>query len=440
MIEINETHNPNLRSWVRSANDEGCEFPVQNLPFGVFRQNISKEPCGGVAIGDQVIALASITKEGLLTGKGKEAAEAGSGSKLNPLMALGPEFWSDLRKQLSSLLIEGGAQKQLENKLIPVSGVEMCMPAEIGDYTDFYSSINHARNVGSLLRPDNPLLPNYKHIPIAYHGRSSSIRVSGTPSKRPMGQVKSLDSEAPVMGICQRLDYETELGIFVGPGNKLGESISIDEAEEHIFGFCILNDWSARDIQAWEYQPLGPFLAKNFATTISPWVVTLEALAPYRRDMSQRAKEDPLPLSYLSSENHEKYGALDINLEVAILTSDMQEDNRKPYVIGSPVFKDMYWSVFQMLTHHTSGGCDLRPGDFFGSGTISGLKKDQLGSLLEVTLGGKEPIEFPNGEIRSFLEDGDEVVMKAWCENEDGIRVGFGQCRSKILPASGNLS
>ena len=402
------------------------------MPFGVFKRDLSDKPGGCVAIGDKLIALADILEKGLLTGKGKQAADAGSGPSLNPLMALGPAYWTDLRRQLSLLLIEGGAESQLQSVLKNITDVEMCMPAVIGDYTDFYSSICHARNVGSLLRPENPLLPNYKHIPIAYHGRSSSIRVSGTPSMRPIGQLKPPETEIPVLGICKRLDYETELGVFVGPGNELGEKIELDEAESHIFGFCILNDWSARDIQAWEYQPLGPFLAKNFSTTISPWIVSTEALAPYRKRMYQRPESDPIPLAYLTSESHEKYGALDINFEVAISTSEMQKKKEKPYIIGSPVFSEMYWSVFQMLTHHTIGGCDLRPGDFYGSGTVSGENKDQLGSLLEVTLGGKEPIEFPNGEIRTFLEDGDEVVMRAWCQNEGGIKIGFGECRSMV--------
>jgi len=440
MVEINETHDPNLRSWVPSANNQGCEFPVQNLPFGVFKRDNSDEPLGCVAIGDYLIALADILDKGLLNGRGKEAAKAASGSALNSLMALGSAFWTDLRRQLSLLLIEGGAESELQPALVAMADAEMCMPAEVGDYTDFYSSINHARNVGSLLRPDNPLLPNYKHIPIAYHGRSSSIRISGTPSKRPLGQLKPPESETPVLGICKRLDYETELGVFIGPGNQLGEAIGLDDAESHIFGFCILNDWSARDIQAWEYQPLGPFLAKNFSTTISPWIVTTEALAPYRKEMYQRPDGDPEPLAYLTSDSHEKFGALDINLEVAISTSEMRKTQEQPHLIGSPVFKEMYWSVFQMLTHHTIGGCDLRPGDFYGSGTISGTKKNQLGSLLEVTLGGKEPIKFPNGEIRTFLEDGDEVVMKAWCQNEGGVKIGFGECRSVVLQASGNIS
>ena len=434
---LNDTHDPELKSWVTSSNLSGSDFPIQNLPFGVCKGRDNKErSLGCIAIGDQILALSDCLAKDLLTDKAKLAAEAGIGPTLNPLMALSPDYWSDLRQQLSILLREGGPRAELEDVLVPMLDVEMCVPAAIGDYTDFYSSINHATNVGSLFRPDNPLLPNYKHIPIAYHGRSSSIRVSGTPSKRPFGQLKAPDVGVPTMGACKRLDYETELGVFVGPGNELGEIVHLDNAEDHIFGFCILNDWSARDIQAWEYQPLGPFLAKNFATTISPWIVTMEAMAPYRQKMFQRPNGDPKPLEYLMSAAHEETGGLGINLEVAISTPEMRKNKNVPHVIGSPDFDGMYWSVFQMLTHHASGGCNFRPGDFYGSGTVSGTKKDQLGSLLEVTLGGKQAIEFPNGEKRTFLEDGDEVIMRAWCQKEGFVHIGFGECRSIILPAS----
>jgi len=436
MKNLNDTHDPDLKSWVISANLSSSDFPIQNLPFGIYqKKNHKKQPAGCIAIGDMILALDDCLNRGLLTDKAKAAAEAGAGPILNPLMALGPDYWSNLRQQISILLREGGAKNELQDLLIPMADVGMCIPAIIGDYTDFYSSINHATNVGSLFRPDNPLLPNYKHIPIAYHGRSSSIRISGTPSKRPLGQLKSPDTESPIVSACKRLDYETELGVFVGPGNDLGEIIHLDDAEEHIFGFCILNDWSARDIQAWEYQPLGPFLAKNFATTISPWIVTMEAMAPFRQKMAKRPDGDPKPLEYLTSEVHQETGGLGINLEVAISTLKMRGNGDVPHVIGSPVFSDMYWSVFQMLTHHASGGCDLRPGDFYGSGTISGTAEDQLGSLLEVTKGGKNIIELPNGEKRTFLEDGDEVIMRAWCEKEGSSTIGFGECRSIILPA-----
>jgi fumarylacetoacetase len=438
MIDLNETHNPDLKSWVASANEAISDFPIQNLPFGMFKRTDSDiQPTGCVAIGNQIVVLSRCLAKDLLTGYAEKAAEAALGPTLNPLMALGPQYWSTLRAQLSALLREGADAEGLEDILIPMSEVEMCMPANIGDYTDFYASINHATNVGRLFRPDNPLLPNYKHIPIAYHGRASSIRISGTPSKRPMGQLKSPDVDTPFLGACKRLDYETELGIFVGPGTELGETIALDNAENHIFGFCILNDWSARDIQAWEYVPLGPFLAKNFATTISPWVVTMEAMAPYQQKIYQRPHGDPNPLPYLTSEAHEKEGGLAINFEVAIATAKMKEEGDAPYVVGSPIFDDMYWSVFQMLAHQASGGCNLRPGDFYGSGTISGTESNQLGSLLEVTVGGKNQIAFPNGEIRTFLEDGDEVVMRGWCQKEGSARIGFGECRSVILPATG---
>jgi len=422
---------------VDSANEAGCDFPIQNLPFGVFKRAGSDDlPRGCVAIGDQILALTHVVANGLLKGKAEIAAEAALGPKLNPLMALNADHWSALRLQLSQLLREGGAEPELKDMLVPMADIDMCMPVDIGDYTDFYASVNHATNAGKLFRPDNPLLPNYKHIPIAYHGRASSINVSGTPSKRPLGQLKAPDAELPVVGACNRLDYETELGVFVGSGNVQGETIPLDEAENHIFGFCVLNDWSARDIQAWEYQPLGPFLAKNFATTISPWIVTMEAMAPYRQPVYQRPDGDPKPLPYLTSNTHEKSGGLNITLEVAIATEKMRSEGQPPHVIGTPVFNDMYWSVFQMLTHHASGGCNLQPGDFYGSGTISGTGRDQLGCLLEVTVGGKESIEFPSGETRTFLEDGDEVIMRAWSEKEGAARIGFGDCRSIILPAT----
>lgn len=442
MTQLNETHDPNLKSWLASANEAGADFPIQNLPFGVFERESNVEetntlPRGCVAIGDQILVLAHVLAKGLLDGKAAKAAEAALGTTLNPLMALGADYWSALRASLSLLLREGGAEAALREALIPMSEVNMCLPVEIGDYTDFYSSINHATNVGQLFRPDNPLLPNYKHIPIAYHGRASSIRVSGTPAKRPMGQLKAPDADAPHFAACRRLDYETELGVFVGSGNALGETIALDNADNHIFGFCLLNDWSARDIQAWEYQPLGPFLGKNFATTLSPWIITMEAMAPYRQEIYQRPAGDPKPLPYLTSEAHEKSGGLGIHFDVAIASEKMRRNGQAPMVVGAPTFNDMYWSVFQMLTHHASGGCNFRPGDFYGSGTISGEARDQLGSLLEVSKGGKQAIELPSGESRTFLEDGDEVVMRAWCEKAGAARIGFGECRSIVLPAAG---
>ena len=433
MTLLNETNDPALTSWVTSANHAECDFPIQNLPFGVFRRMGSLENFrGGVAIGDQILDVGAAVDAGLLSGKGAKACKE---TTLNTLMGLGRPAWSELRGFLSALLRDGGPKEACGSYLVPMADAEMTVPASIGDYTDFYSSINHATNVGKMFRPDNPLLPNYKYVPIAYHGRSSSIRISGTPTKRPMGQLKSPDADMPVFAACKRLDYETELGVYVGPGTELGTTVPLEKSEDHIFGMCILNDWSSRDIQTWEYQPLGPFLAKNFSSTISPWIVTLEALAPYRREVHPRPDGDPAPLSYLTSAEHEANGGLDIRLDVAVATEAMRKNGVAPQTIGAPDFKGMYWTIFQMFTHHTSNGCDFNPGDFYGTGTISGTGPDQCGSILEVCKGGKAVIDFPGGEARTFVEDGDEVIMRAWCEAEGKPRIGFGDCRSVIAPA-----
>ena len=336
MTSLNDTHDPKLTSWVPSANEIGSDFPIQNLPMGVFRNaGSSGEYRGGVAIGNQILDVGKAFDAGYLKG---DAAAACKESTLNTLMGLGREHWVSLRDQLSKLLRSGGNEKEGRTCLVPMAEAEMTVPARIGDFTDFYSSINHATNVGRMFRPDNPLLPNYKYVPIAYHGRSSSIRVSGTPTKRPAGQLKGPDAETPNFDACRRLDYETELGVFVGPGNMLGSAIPLEEAEDHVFGLCILNDWSARDIQTWEYQPLGPFMAKNFSSTISPWIITLEALAPYRSAIFKRPKGDPAPLPYLHTKSHEGSGGLDINIEVAVLTEKMRKNGDQPQIIGAPNF------------------------------------------------------------------------------------------------------
>jgi fumarylacetoacetase len=308
----------------------------------------------------------------------------------------------------------------------------MRLPAQIGDYTDFYASIFHATNVGKMLRPDNPLMPNYKHIPIAYHGRASSIVVSGENCKRPVGQTKAPDADMPSFGPSVAFDYETEIGFYVGPGNPLGQPVSIDEAEDHIFGLCILNDWSARDIQAWEYQPLGPFLAKSFASHVSPWVVTLEALAPFRGAAFRRPGGDPASLPYLSSGANEAEGGFDVNIEVSIASEQMRKEDTDPVTLAVTNMQNLYWTIFQMLTHHTSNGCNLRPGDMMGTGTISGPSEDTLGSILEITKRGTEPVKLPTGEERKFLGDGDELVMHAWCERDGARSIGFGECRAVI--------
>ncbi|MEJ7928834.1 fumarylacetoacetase [Ramlibacter sp. AN1015] len=436
MTALNETHDPKLRSWVASAQAPGCDFPLQNLPFAVFRRKGGVDGFrAGVAIGDQIVDLAAVARAGLFTGAAGEAAQAGAQDKLNALMALGQAAASALRLALSRALREGSQQQQaLQACLLPQAEAEYDVPARIGDYTDFYTSIHHASNIGRQFRPDNPLLPNYQWVPIGYHGRASSIRVSGQSFVRPCGQLKPPGAEQPQLGASKRLDIELELGIFVGAGNPLGEPIPMAEAEDHVFGICLLNDWSARDIQAWEYQPLGPFLAKNFATTVSPWVVTLEALAPYRVAF-ERPASDPQPLPYLDSPDNRAAGAFDIQLQVELQTPRMREASQPGASICRTSYRHAYWTVAQMVAHHTVNGCNLQPGDLFGSGTLSGPTMDQAGALIELTEGGKKPLQLPGGEQRTFLEDGDTVVLRGWCEREGAARIGFGECAGTVLPA-----
>ncbi|MBN0988674.1 fumarylacetoacetase [Amphritea pacifica] len=435
MPVLNETHHPDLRSWVSCANHPDTDFPIQNLPFAEFRRKNSEESFrGGVAIGDQVLDLAAA--QHLFSGAAAVGAAACAAPTLNHFMSLGRSVWSALRLALSRGLREGAEEQgALQGCLIPQHEVEYSLPCTIGDYTDFYTSVFHATRVGSLFRPDNPLLPNYKWIPIGYHGRSSSIDVSGQTFKRPQGQIKAPDAAEPSLSPCQRLDYELEVGIYIGQGNALGEPVVLDDSDQHVFGYCLFNDWSARDIQAWEYQPLGPFLAKNFASTVSPWIVTNEALLPYRTAF-KRDVADPQPLSYLSSRKNSEEGALDIRLEVLLQTQQMRHHNQEPAKLSESNFVYSYWTVAQMVAHHTVNGCNLRPGDFFGSGTQSGPEHEQGGSLLELSCGGKEPVTLPNGEQRTFLEDGDTVVMRGYCEKEGAARIGFGEVASTVLPAS----
>lgn len=436
MSTLNETHDPSLRSWVASAQQPECDFPIQNLPFALFRRKGSSEAFrGGVAIGDQIVDLAAVAQAGILSGAVAEAAQAGAQDKLNALMALGQLAWSALRLALSRALREGAsAQQALAACLVPQADAEYDVPARIGDYTDFYTSVHHATNIGRQFRPDNPLLPNYKWIPIGYHGRSSSIGVSGQRFPRPVGQTKAPDAEAPVLSACKRLDIELELGIFIGNGNAAGEPIAIDDAENHVFGLCLLNDWSARDLQAWEYQPLGPFLSKNFASTISPWIVTLEALAPYRTAFT-RPDGDPQPLPYLDSPALWKAGAVDLELEVLIQTNKMRAANQPPERLVLTNYRHAYWTISQMVAHHTVNGCNLQPGDLFGSGTLSGPTLDQAGALIELTTGGKNPVTLSNGESRTWLEDGDSIVIRGWCTKPGAARVGLGECVGMVLPA-----
>ena len=434
MSTINETHDPALKSWVDSA--AGSDFPIQNLPFGVFRRKGTNEPFrGGVAIGDQILDLGAAHKVGAFSGEAAAAAASAAGPALNALMAMGPSAWSALRHALSRALRERSpAEDKLRAGLVPQAQAEHAVPAEIGDYTDFYASVHHATTVGKMFRPDNPLLPNYKWVPIGYHGRGSSIAMSGQTFPRPFGQTLPPGAETPVFGPCKRLDYELEVGAYVGVGNELGRRVPIGEAERHLFGLCLLNDWSARDIQAWEYQPLGPFLSKSFASTISPWIVTLEALAPYRVEWTRPA-DDPQPLAYLDSPETRTRGAFDVTLEVWLETAKMRTAGEPPARLSRTSFRHAYWTLGQMVAHHTVNGCNLRPGDLLGTGTQSGPTPEEAGSLLELSLGGKQPVRLPNGETRSFLEDGDAVILRAAAEGAGRPRIGFGECRATVLPA-----
>ena len=436
MSQLNETHESTLKSWVESANLLDNDFPIQNLPFGMFRRAGSNEDFrGGVAIGNQILDLGAAHAAGAFDGNASLAAAACSAPTLNAFMALGEEAWSALRLALSRALRPGSPLAgALRNCLVPQAETEYRVPAQIGDYTDFYTSIHHATNIGRLFRPDNPLLPNYKWVPIGYHGRASSIAVSGQKIPRPLGQTMAPAAQAPVLGPSKRLDYEMELGIFIGTGNALGSRIAIDQSESHVFGICLLNDWSARDIQAWEYQPLGPFLSKNFATTISPWIVTLEALAPYRVAWTRPA-EDPQPLPYLDAPALRREGAFDIRLEVLLETGKMRAARQAPVRLSLTSYRHAYWSIAQLVTHHTVNGCNLQSGDLLGSGTLSGPTASEAGALIELTVGGKKPVQLPDGESRTFLEDGDAVIMRGWCEKTGASRIGFGELMGTVLPA-----
>jgi fumarylacetoacetase len=435
MIELNETHDPNLQSWVASANSPHSDFPIQNLPFAVFRRKGSDEYFrGGVAIGDMILDLEQLAERQLFLGLAQDALAAASDSQLNEFMDMGHHAWSALRLALSKALREGAPdQAVIESCLVAQSEAEYDMPCTVFDYTDFYTSIYHATAVGSLFRPDNPLLPNYKWVPIGYHGRASSIDISGQEFHRPQGQTKAPDASEPSFGPCKRLDYELEMGIFIGKSTELGEQIAIENAEKHVFGMCLLNDWSARDIQAWEYQPLGPFLAKNFATTISPWIVTMEALAPYRESF-ERNEADPQPLPYLTSERNNRAGAIDIQLECFIETPKMREQDLALHKLSQSSFKHSYWTIAQMVTHHAVNGCNMQAGDLLGSGTQSGPQEEEAGSLLELTKGGKQSIALSSGEERKFLEDGDAIVMTGHCQKDGYARIGFGEVIGTVLP------
>lgn len=438
-MPLDQTHDPALRSWVDSANAPGADFPVQNLPLGIFSHN-GDHARPGIAIGDRVLDLRQARDGGHLDGLDAALAPALGARTLNALFALGRPALQELRGRVSDLVRTGTAAAMRAQRdpqlLLPLSAVTLHCPAEVGDYSDFYASIDHATNVGSMFRPDNPLLPNYKHVPIGYHGRASSVVVSGTPVRRPHGQAAATPEGPPVFGPSQRLDYELEVGAFVGAGNAMGTAIPLREAERHIAGLVLVNDWSARDLQTWEYQPLGPFLAKNFATSISPWVVTLDALEPFRVPARVRASGDPALLPYLVDAQDAARGGFAITLEVWLRTARMREAGSPAERLSHGDFRRMYWTLAQMLAHHASNGCNLRAGDLLASGTVSGAEKGARGCLLELAWRGSEPVVLSNGEQRAFLADGDEVIVRGWCEAEGRVRIGFGECRGTVMPAT----
>ena len=438
---MNQTHDPALTSWVAAANAEDSDFRIQNLPFGVYSRKGQTNRRVGVAIGDQIVDIRECTGANLWSGEALDVANLCEAETLNAVMQAPRESLSKFRARLSELLVgdpaeSSGIRPIPANALVPMSDAELHLPAQIGDYTDFYASIYHATNVGKLFRPDNPLLPNYKHVPIGYHGRASSIVLSGSEVARPRGQTVSAGTTTPTFGASQMLDYEAEVGFLVGKGNALGDTIRIEEAEDHLFGVCLVNDWSARDIQSWEYQPLGPFLAKNFATTMSPWIVTWEALEPYRTPAFFRPPGDPAPLPYLTSDQNKSEGGLDLTIEVYIRSMLMREGHMRATRLSSASLADMYWTPAQMLTHHASNGCNLRPGDLLASGTVSGPDRGTQGCMLELTRRGAEPVVLPTGEERKFLHDGDEITMRAYLSREGAARIGLGECSGLIVAST----
>jgi fumarylacetoacetase len=433
---LDDTHRTDLVSWVASAQSPSSDFPIQNLPLGIFRStNRSDRP--GIAIGDQVLDLVAVAEQGLIDDTLSALIhDCERDRSLNALLAEGRSTLRALRVRASALLgadtEDGATARKSAALLVPMADAELLLPSRVGDYTDFYASIHHATNVGSMFRPDNALLPNYKWVPIGYHGRASSLVPSGTRVKRPAGQTRDDGADAPSFGPTRRLDYELEVGAFIGTGNALGRPIAIADAEQHIAGLCLVNDWSARDIQAWEYQPLGPFLAKNFATTVSPWLVTLDALAPFRAPAYARPVGDPAPLGYLHDDTNERQGGFEIMLEVLLSSERMRHEGIAPARVSLGSFTSMYWTVAQLVTHHASNGCNLTPGDLLASGTVSGKTKESRGCLLERTWRGTEPLTLPTGEVRRFLDDGDEVTMRGWCERDGFRRIGFGECRGIV--------
>jgi fumarylacetoacetase len=443
MNALDHTHAVTARSWLASAQEAGGDFPIQNLPLAVLRRRASQDMMhGATAIGDQALNLAQLAATGLLQGPAQAACKACAGSALNEFMALGPEAWRALRHGLFALLAEdapASVQAQLRECLIPLGEAEYGLPAQIGDYTDFYTSIHHAVNVGRLIFPDKPLTDNFQWLPIAYHGRASSLRVGqeGFGFHRPMGQAMPAGAQAPVYSACARLDFELEMGFFIGPGNALGEPIALAQAERHMLGMVLLNDWSARDHQFWEMAPLGPFLGKNFCTTISPWIVTMDALAPYRVPFDRPAS-DPQPLPYLDDAGHRACGGVDVRLEALLDTPAHRSQGQTPSRLAATSFRHQYWTPAQMLAQHTVGGCNMEPGDLIGTGTVSGPTAQEAGALVELSLGGRQPVTLTHtGEQRAFLHDGDTVILRGWCEKPGHARIGFGECRGTVLPARG---
>lgn len=434
---IDETHDPARESWVASANGHAM-FPIQNLPFGVFSP-LGGSARGGIAIGDRILDISAALEAGLFTGAARDAAENAAGRTLNPLLESGPVAMRALRRQVSAMLERHApaAVSRLGSRLLHDASVcRMHLPARIGDFTDFFAGIHHATTAGKINRPDNPLMPNYKYVPVAYHSRASSVRVSGESVRRPNGQRKLPEQAEPDFGPCRNLDYELELGVWIGTGNELGSPIPIREASHHVAGFCLLNDWSARDIQSWESQPLGPFLAKSLSTSVSPWIVTTDAMAPFRIPQPPRPAGDPAPLPHLLDGADQEKGAFDINFEVLILTTAMRAAGMAPYVLSRSNAAMLYWTAAQMVAHHTSNGCNLQPGDLFGSGTVSGLEPGTEGCLLEMTRGGRNPVSLPNGETRRYLEDGDEIIFRGQCRRTGAVPIGFGECRGTVLAAA----
>ncbi len=437
---LDETHDPAATSWVESANAPDTDFPLANLPFGVFRHDFEERPRVGIAIGDHVLDCLAAVHEGMFNDVDPSVRAALQSWSLNALMALGRDDARAVRRVAHRLLradtAEGRrAQANASDLLVSMESIGLRVPAEVGDYTDFYASVHHATNVGSMFRPDNPLLPNYKWMPVGYHGRASSIVATGTPVRRPHGQVVSSPEGPPTRSPSARLDYELEIGAFVARGNRQGDSISLARAEEHLFGLCLVNDWSARDLQQWEYQPLGPFLSKSFATTVSPWVVTLDALAPFRAPAFARPAGDPAPLPYLADPDNESAGGFAIRLEVWLRSAAMRAAGQGAARLSGGDFTGMYWTLAQMLTHHATAGCNLQPGDLIASGTVSGADPASRGCLLELAWRGQRPVTLSNGESRAFLQDGDEITLRGWCERDGFRRIGFGSCTGEVQPA-----